>query len=101
VTERISLLVHILKMVIEPYHNQVPAVQKLGLNVKQLEETTMEALSNWFNEKEHPENAAKRPFLKEIFKVARLEERFKNGELCKFVSIRSYSMNTRLTINSR
>ncbi|KAM3074784.1 hypothetical protein ACMFMG_008200 [Clarireedia jacksonii] len=79
--ERISLLVHILKMIIEPYHNQVPAVQKLGLNVKKLEEVTMEAMSNWFNEKEHPENAAKRPFLKEIFKVARHEERFKNGEL--------------------
>jgi len=79
--ERISLLVHILKMIIEPYHNQVPAVQKLGLNVKKLEDITMEAMSNWFNEKDHPENAAKRPFLKEIFKVAKHEERFKNGEL--------------------
>ncbi|KAG4028258.1 hypothetical protein MFRU_023g00930 [Monilinia fructicola] len=79
--ERIRLLVHILKMIVEPYHKQCLAVQKLNLNVKKLEEVTMEAMSNWFTEKDHPENSAKKPFLKEIFKVARTEERYKNGEI--------------------
>ncbi|KAM0176294.1 hypothetical protein ACHAPF_004944 [Botrytis cinerea] len=78
--ERIRLLVHILRMIIEPYHKQCSAVQKLNLNVKKLEEVTMEAMSNWFTEKDHPENSAKKPFLKEIFKVARMEEQYKNGE---------------------
>lgn len=68
-------------MVVEPPHKQHPAAQKLGLNVKKLEDVTMEAMSNWFNDKEHPENATKRPFLKEIFKIARAEERYKNGEI--------------------
>ena len=81
ISERIKLLVHILRMVIEPEQKQCPAIQKLELNVKKLEEVTMEAMSNWFNDKEHPENAAKRPFLKEIFKVAKFEERYKNGEI--------------------
>lgn len=43
----------------------------------------MEAMSNWFNDKDHPDNATKRPFLKEIFKVAKAEERYKNGEIGK------------------
>lgn len=57
------------------------AVQKANLNVKKLEEVTMEAMSNWFNDTDRPANSKKRPFLKEIFKVARLQERWKNGEL--------------------
>ncbi|PVH69812.1 hypothetical protein DL98DRAFT_438285 [Cadophora sp. DSE1049] len=40
-------------------------------------------MSNWFCDTEHPENEAKRPFLKEIFKVARMEERYKTGEIGK------------------
>ncbi|RAL63369.1 hypothetical protein DID88_003792 [Monilinia fructigena] len=79
--ERIRLLVHILKMIVEPYHKQCLAVQKLNLNIKKLEEVTMEAMSNWFTEKDHPENSAKKPFLREIFKVARKEEQYKNGEI--------------------
>ncbi|KAE9378927.1 hypothetical protein N431DRAFT_327065 [Stipitochalara longipes BDJ] len=79
--ERIRLLVHILRMIIEPRDKQHITVQKLGLDVKKLEEVTMEAMSNWFNDKEHPENAQKRPFLKEIFKIAKAEERYKNGEI--------------------
>ncbi|CAG8970706.1 hypothetical protein HYALB_00001487 [Hymenoscyphus albidus] len=79
--ERIRLLVHILRMIIQPQSQQVSAVAKQGLNVKKLEEVTMEAMSNWFSDKDHPENAEKKPFLKEIFKVAREEERYKNGEI--------------------
>ncbi|KAE8449087.1 hypothetical protein EG329_008470 [Mollisiaceae sp. DMI_Dod_QoI] len=79
--ERIRLLIHILRMVVEPPQHQHSTVQKLGLNVKKLEEVTMEAMSNWFSDKEHPDNALKKPFLREIFKIARAEERFKNGEI--------------------
>lgn len=81
--ERINLLAHILKMIIEPSEQQNATVQKLGLNVKKLEETTMEVMSNWFNDKEHPENAQKKKYLKEIFRVAKAQERFKRGEIGK------------------
>lgn len=70
-------------MIIEPYDKQCSTVQKLGLNVKKLEEVTMEAMNNWFSDPEHPENALKKPFLKEIFKVAKVQERYKNGEIGK------------------
>lgn len=70
-------------MVIEPYENQHPTVQKLDVNVKKLEDVTMEAMNNWFNDREHPANAAKKPFLKEIFKVAKQQERYKKGEIGK------------------
>lgn len=65
----------------EPNHKQHVEIQKLGLNVKKLEETTNEALSSFFMDNDA--NAKKKPFLSEIFKVARLEERYKNGELGK------------------
>jgi hypothetical protein len=79
--ERIRLLCHILRMIVEPRHNQHPTVQKLELTVKKLEEVTMEAMSNWFNDKDHPENASKRALLREVFKVAKEEARYKNGEI--------------------
>lgn len=79
--ERIRLLVHILKMIVEPPMKQCATVQKLGLNVKKLEEVTMEAMSNFFGDKDHPENAQKKVYLKEIFKVARNQERYKAGEI--------------------
>jgi hypothetical protein len=85
VTERIRLLVHILKLIIEPYERQCPAVQKLRLNVRKLEEVTMEAMTSWFNDPDHMENLSKKPFLKEIFKVAKAEERYKNGEIGKWL----------------
>ncbi|KAL7786734.1 hypothetical protein V8C37DRAFT_287279 [Trichoderma ceciliae] len=77
--ERVHLLAHILRLVVEPINKQHLDIQKLGLNVKKLEETTVEALSSFFMDNEA--NAKKRPFLNEIFKVARQEERYKNGEI--------------------
>ncbi|KAM0472670.1 hypothetical protein ACHAPX_008631 [Trichoderma viride] len=77
--ERVHLLAHILRLVVEPNHKQHAEIQKLGLNVKKLDETTNEALSSFFMDNEA--NAKKKPFLTEIFKVARLEERYKNGEI--------------------
>ncbi|EHL02558.1 hypothetical protein M7I_1352 [Glarea lozoyensis 74030] len=40
-------------------------------------------MSNWFNDKEHPDNASKRNLLREVFKVAKAEESYRNGELGK------------------
>lgn len=68
-------------MIIEPYKKQCPIVQKLRLNVAKLEEVTMEAMSAWFNDDDHPDNLLKKPILKEIFKVAKAQERYKNGEI--------------------
>ncbi|KAF8858628.1 hypothetical protein BDZ45DRAFT_393465 [Acephala macrosclerotiorum] len=79
--ERIRLLIHILRMVVQPVKNQQPAVQKQGLNIRKLEEITMEAMSNWFADLQHPENSLKGPSLKEIFKIAKAEERYLNQEI--------------------
>lgn len=78
-SERVHLLAHILRIVLEPNGKQHPDIRKLGLNVTKLEETTAEALSSFFMDNDA--NARKKPFLTEIFKVARQEERYKNGEI--------------------
>jgi hypothetical protein len=65
-------------MIVEPRENQYPTIRKLELNVQKLEEVTIEAMANWFAS---PENAKKKPYLKEIFKVARGQERYKAGEI--------------------
>ena len=96
--ERLRLLVHILRMIVEPRANQCATVQKLGLNVAKLEEVTNESMKNWF--KESPDNAAKEVYLQEIFRVARAEERCKNGESGK--PTRSYPIRSQgLTFPSR
>ncbi|EGX89113.1 kinesin, putative [Cordyceps militaris CM01] len=77
--ERVHLLAHILRIVLEPNGKQHPDIRKLGLNVTKLEETTAEALSSFFMDNDA--NARKKPFLTEIFKVARQEERYKLGEI--------------------
>ncbi|KAG6140722.1 hypothetical protein E4U12_005959 [Claviceps purpurea] len=77
--ERVHLLAHILSLIIKPSEEQHCDMRKLGLTVKKLEETTYEALSSFFMECDT--NAKKRPYLAEIFKVARQEERYRSGEL--------------------
>lgn len=70
-------------MIVEPNHTQHPSIQKLYLNVSKLEEVTNEALSSFFTDKDNPSNLQKKPYLKEIFKVAHLEERYKDGQIGK------------------
>lgn len=41
----------------------------------------MEAMGGFFNDRANPNQAKKKPFLKEIFKVAKVEEQFKRGEI--------------------
>ncbi|ROV98939.1 hypothetical protein VSDG_03675 [Cytospora chrysosperma] len=79
--ERVHLLNHILRMITDPNHLQHKDIQKQNLNVSKLEEATFEALSAFFGDAENPNNSKKKPYLKEIFKVARYQERFKNGEI--------------------
>ncbi|OLN93991.1 hypothetical protein CCHL11_03433 [Colletotrichum chlorophyti] len=79
--ERVHLLCHILRMIVEPIEKQHPAIRKMNLNVQKLEEATTEAMSAFFSDKENKSNAKKKPYLDEIFKVARHEERYKNGEI--------------------
>lgn len=68
-------------MIVEPNEQQHQDIQKSNLNVRKLEEITTEALSAFFADKENPTNARKKPYLNEIFKVAKQEERFRNGEI--------------------
>lgn len=97
-TERVYLLNHILNMVIEPKHAQHPDIQKLNLNVKKLEEITLDALSGFFADKENPGNNRKKPYLTEIFKVARQQERFKNDEIGKLGPTPSILQKHALTV---
>ncbi len=81
--ERVYLLKHILRMVVEPNAKQHPTIQKLGLTVAKLEEATYEALVGFFSDPENPNNAKRRPYLKEIMYIARNEEKYLNGEIGK------------------
>ena len=76
-------------MIIEPRNSQCSAVQRLGLNVEKLEQVTSESTKNWFNK--NPDNAAKKIYPKEIFRVAKLEERYLNSEVGKLALRVSFS----------
>ncbi|KAI1769055.1 hypothetical protein GGR53DRAFT_276414 [Hypoxylon sp. FL1150] len=79
--ERVHLLIHILRMITEPSDKQHPSIRKLHLTVNKLEEVTLDALSAFFTDKDNNSNLSKRPYLKEIFKVAKMEERYKDGQI--------------------
>jgi len=84
VSERVHLLAHILRLIIEPNATQHPDIQKLNIDIAKLEELTMEGLSGFFNDNDKNNNGKKKPYLKEIFKVARHEEQFRRGEIGGF-----------------
>ncbi len=77
VTERLVLLPHILRMVIERH----PDIQEPNVNVAALEKRSMETLSSWFADRTHPNNAKKENMLKELFSVAKMEERYRRNEI--------------------
>ncbi|KAI1268305.1 hypothetical protein F5Y18DRAFT_441045 [Xylariaceae sp. FL1019] len=77
---RVRLLVHILRMVVEPPENQHPAILRVRLNIEKLKVITFETLSGWFADVDHPANAQKRRFVTEIFTVALKQEEYKSGE---------------------
>lgn len=77
--ERVHLLIHILRLAVEPAKRQLPDLQKLNINVKKIEDATWEALSGWLAESEA--NSSKKPWISDIFRVARMEERYRDGML--------------------
>lgn len=68
-------------MIVEPNHKQHPDIRKLNLTVAKLKEVTNEAMSPFFADKTTPNNAKKKPYLQEILRVAREEEKYKNGKI--------------------
>jgi hypothetical protein len=74
-------LKHILRLIIEP-GARPPSLRRQGhITVAMLETAAMDSLSVFFQDANKPKNALKRPILKEIFKVARMEERYKRNEI--------------------
>lgn len=80
-TERVWLLCHIVNLITTPNRMQHPDIRKLNINIAKLEEATWDALSGFFADTDSPNNMKKKPYLKEIFRVAKYQERFKNGEI--------------------
>ena len=68
-------------MIVEPNESQHPDIQKLNINVAKLEEVTMDALSSFFSDNDKNNNLKKKPYITEIFKMARAEEQYKRGEI--------------------
>jgi hypothetical protein len=79
--ERVYVLKYILRMIIQP-EVRSPSIQKLGvLDMDRFETIAMESLSSWFLDPQKPRNAKKKPILKEIFRVAKMEERYRKNEI--------------------
>lgn len=80
-TERVHVLKHILRLIIDP-QTQPPSIRRLGhISVARLEAAALDSLSSFFADAKKPKNARKRPILKEIFRVARIEEKYKRNEI--------------------
>jgi hypothetical protein len=59
-----------------------PSIQKLGvITVAKLEVAAFDSLENWFADPNKPKNARKRPILKELFRVAKMEEKYLRNEI--------------------
>ncbi|KAL2164205.1 hypothetical protein VTH06DRAFT_3421 [Thermothelomyces fergusii] len=79
--ERVHLLKHILRLIIDP-ETQPPSIRKLGtIPVARLEAAAMDSLAEFFADPNKPKNAKKKPILKELFRVAKMEERYKRNEI--------------------
>ena len=74
-------------MIIDP-KTWPPSIQQLGeITVAKLEAAAMESLSNFFADTSKPQNANKRPILKELFRVAKMEERYKGNEIGRLLAL--------------
>ena len=73
-------------MSVESVASQHPSFQDQDISVQKLEDVSYEALSTWFKDPENPENMFRAPLIRELFKVARYEERYKNGEIGEWIS---------------
>lgn len=69
----------ILRLVVQPNARQHASIQHLNLTVKKLEDLTTEKLNEFFNDSQHVANAGKRKYMKELFRIAKQEERYLDG----------------------
>ncbi|KAH8898838.1 hypothetical protein GQ53DRAFT_635542 [Thozetella sp. PMI_491] len=79
--ERVYLLIHILRLVIEPKATQHTDIRKHDLDVEKLEEVTKECLKIFFIDTDNPRDFQKKSYLEELFEVAKLEQSYRNGEI--------------------
>ncbi|KJK73680.1 hypothetical protein H634G_11052 [Metarhizium anisopliae BRIP 53293] len=77
--ERINLLAHILRLLVEPSAKQHVAIRGLGLDVQRLEDITSSKLRDFLEK--HDTNARKRQCLAQLFELAQQEARFRNGDI--------------------
>lgn len=80
--ERIHLLAHILRLVVEPNEKQNPTIKMRRLNVWKLQILAEEAVGLFFADGDA--NRSKRGHLRELFEVAYAEERLKNENIGTF-----------------
>jgi hypothetical protein len=74
-------------MIIDP-RTRTPSIRRLGeITVAKLEAAAMDSLSNFFADTSKPKNIKKKPILKELFKVAKMEERYKRNEIGKLPTV--------------
>lgn len=71
-------------MLVVPETERHPALQKVELDLEKLHAVTLEALSSWFTDKNSPGNQKKKTILDDIFKVAKQELRYNDGEIGAF-----------------
>lgn len=69
-------------MIVDP-EDQPPEIQTLDINVATLESASMRSLDKFF---EDPGNAYKKPVLEELFKLAKIEERYMRKEIGRLPS---------------
>jgi hypothetical protein len=75
-----------------------PSIQKLGvITVAKLEAAAMDSLAVWFADPNKPENAQKKPILKELFRVAKMEEEYKQNNIGGFLLPNSRKRHVVLT----
>lgn len=77
--ERLHLLQHIMRLVIQPRDRQMKQIREAGLTVKRLQEVAFDSLAGWFDQSEA--NGRKRQYLGELISVAKKEERYKRGNI--------------------
>jgi hypothetical protein len=74
--ERVHLLAAMLRLVVEPVETQHPQIRRMELNVETLTEVMLDSLVRDFAAKPEAEKC-----LRDMLRIARLEERYKAGEL--------------------
>ena len=84
ILERIVLFCHILEIIVDPQHPARPRREPSHaqeVSIAELESVTEISLADFYAVSK--KNAMKAVYLQDLFEVARLEERYRRGELRK------------------